>query len=109
MEGNRKKFRVSVKSALIFEVSLIVIGVVLGYLVFPRWEEIWLGPTMVFIYLLICTAPLAYLKGFDFSLHDVEGCFLWVHYHFFSIFVAAFTAPFLNTTIYTMIGELKLG
>lgn len=109
MGENNRKFRVTVLSALVFEVCLIFISVVIGYSIFPRWQDIWLAPTMLIIYLSICTLPLAYFKGLEFSLHDVEDGFPWVHYHFVSIFVAAAVAPLFNSAIITVIGELKLG
>ena len=109
MVENRKKFRVSVQAALIFEASLIAVSVAIGYIIYPLWEEIWLAPAMLIIYLLMCTAPMAYLKGFDFSLHDLEEGFPWIHYHFVSIFIASALAPFFNSGLYSMIGELKLG
>lgn len=108
MEG-KYNYRISVQASLIFEASIIIGSMLLGYILFPRWEEIWLAPIIVFIYLLICTAPLAVIKGFDFSLHDVEGGFPWVFYHFCAIFIATFLAPFFDTALYTFVGELKSG
>jgi hypothetical protein len=109
MAINNTSWRVSVRTALIIEVVTILFFILIGYLAYPYWKDIWIAPTMMFIYLLMCTAPLAHLKGFDFSLHDLDEAFPWIHYHFLSIFVAAFTAPFFNTTIYAVIGEIKFG
>jgi len=109
IETNRRKLRISVEQSFKILISLILLCVALGYSIYPRCKDIWLAPIAIGIYFLICTVPLAFFKGFKYSLHDLDKGFPWAHYHFFAIFVATFLAPFFDATIYTMIGELKSG
>jgi hypothetical protein len=92
-------FRISTQKIILIELTVSILFLVVGILTLSEAEIIWLIPTTLFIHLLIFSAPLALVHGFDFIIYDAAPTFSWKYYGFIAIFIATFLGGLLDNTL----------
>lgn len=98
--------RISMQRMLQFEVAIIAICILLSLALDQRFLLLWQLSTMLFVHLVVFSAPLTFIKGPGFVIYDAPPDSPWKYYGFLAIFIAAYLGPALDEFAYEMFRNL---
>lgn len=91
--------RASTQTIILIELAFGSLCLLVGYISGSNNEVVWLVPTMLFIHLVVFSAPLAFAKGFDFVIYDADPRSPWKLYGFVAIFISVFLGSILDNSV----------
>ncbi len=89
-------FRFSVQTIVIFEIVFVTFLMSIGFLTKSSSEFYWSLSLTIFIHLVLFSTPLAFVKGFNFVIHDAPPDSPWKYCGFAVVFFAAFFGSMLD-------------
>ncbi len=91
--------RASTQTIILIELTFGFLCLLVGYLGESQKEIVWLVPTILFLHLVLFSAPLAFAKGFDFVIYDADPRSPWKLYGFIAISVSVFLGSILDSVV----------